>query len=136
MSTPEKPEAPLAESASDERGWWLVWSASSPLSEFELHSPWWVTGHSADEEQRISLAAAVLAPTEAAAWDRVRSAYDHPVEVEERTILPLGDQSPFTERFPRADHHAWDPKSGMTCECPKHDPRSGTTSRTAAGVAR
>jgi hypothetical protein len=95
--------------------WWVSWYSHTPSREFELHSPWWVSGERSDGA--TVYVAAVRAVDESAAWDMIRLAYDHPAEasVEERFIEAL-DGAPFTSRFPQASWMEWDDE-GHTCRC-------------------
>lgn len=102
---------------SAERAWWVSWYSLRDRSEFELHSPWWISGYDSDDND--ILIAAVLADSEAAAYDKVRAAYDEPRsddDITERFCHEL-DQSPFSDRWPRAEWMAWDPEVSVTCAC-------------------
>jgi len=95
-------------------GWWVSWYCASPSSEFELHSPWWVSGYDADD--RTIYCAAVRAADEAAAYDLIRGSYDNPPSrFDERFCEPLTG-SPFTSRWPKAGWMAWE-DDGTTCAC-------------------
>ena len=94
---------------------WVSWYSYTPLSEFELHSPWWRSGYAEDAEIVV---AAVRAADEYAAFAQVRAAYDNdPGPLEERFCEPLS-RSPFSDRFPQSAWMAWD--SERTCGCPEH----------------
>jgi len=93
---------------------WLSWYSPEPMSAFELHSPWWVSGYTDNE---TIVVAAVRAESEEAAWASVRNAYDYPPEMRERFIEPLTG-SPFSGRFPQANWMRWDNKG--TCGCSEH----------------
>lgn len=98
--------------------WWVSWYSTSPMDEFELHSPWWVTGYTMDEPQANIIVAAVRAPEAAAAYAQVRAAYDNgPEGFRERFVEPL-TRSPFTDRFPQAAWMRWDAE--RTCGCSVH----------------
>lgn len=99
--------------------WWISWYAASMA--FELHSPWWITGYGADDSPTI--VAAVLAEDADAARAVIVAAYDEPPsEVRWRFCDPLPPDRPlFSDRFPQADWHAWDPLNGVTCACPDHE---------------
>jgi hypothetical protein len=96
--------------------WWVSWycpSESMPL--FELHSPWWVSGYAFEPDRHI-VVAAIRADSEESVWEKVRSAFDTPVEIEERFIEPVPHMSePFSDRFPKASWMAWD--EDRTCAC-------------------
>lgn len=95
---------------------WLSWYSPAALGQWELHSPWWVSGERMDGTQII--VAAVRAEDEEAAWDAVRLAYDEPPEsIEPRFIEPMDEgESPFSGRFPQYGWMAWEP-GGRTCRC-------------------
>ena len=88
---------------------WLSWYGDLPMSEFELHSPWWISGYDADD--RPVICAAVQATSEDAAIDYVLQSYDKPPAkvqwrfVEERPA----DWSPFNGRFEQAKWMTWPP---------------------------
>lgn len=98
--------------------WWLSFYAETPLDEFELHSPWWISGYDADGVSIV--VAAVQAPDQSAAWEQVRTAYDTPpASLRQRFIdVQAPDWSPFSERFPQGEWMAWEP--GRTCACGSH----------------
>lgn len=91
--------------------WWLSWEASQ--EEFELHSPWWVSGFAyyeqdGEEIERATICAAVRAATEDEAKAKILAAHDGPVVLEWRFCSDKGpDYDPFNGRFPRADWMAW-----------------------------
>jgi hypothetical protein len=91
--------------------YWLSWYHHPDDGEFELHSPWWVSGFTMSEPQRDTIVAAVQAANEETAWAIVRAAYDTtPTRLEERFCDQLDEkyaQEPWTERFPRADWMQW-----------------------------
>ena len=100
--------------------YWISWYSHRPRSEFELHSPWWVSGYDADDND--ILIAAVRAVDEAAAWQTVRDAYDLPREesdITERFCEQLETgQSPFSDRWPQAAWMAWDDERTCACDLP------------------
>lgn len=98
------------------QGWWLSWYNGAPLTEFELHSPWWVSGY--DSEANEILVAAVRAETEHAAKEQILRAYDHyaPGSLRWRFCEPLERETPFSDRFPQsAEWMVWDEQG--TCQC-------------------
>jgi hypothetical protein len=100
------------------RDFWLSWYCQSPISEFELHSPWWVSGYGADDS--FIVVAAVRAADERAAFEQVRAAYDNePEGFRERFCEPL-TSSPFSGRFLQSKWMAWD--SERTCGCEARHP--------------
>ena len=99
------------------QNFWLSWYSPTSMAEFELHSPWWVSGY--DSEDRYVVVAAVRAADEEAAFAQVRAAYDNRHgPIEERFIEPLVQETPFSGRFPQAGWMAWDKK--RTCGCGAH----------------
>ena len=103
-----------AESAQD---FWLSWYSPTSMAEFELHSPWWVSGY--DSDGRNIVVAAVRAADDEAAFAQVRAAYDNGSgPIEERFIETLTRDTPFTDRFRQAKWMAWD--ADRTCGCPEH----------------
>lgn len=94
---------------------WLSWYSDIPLSEFELHSPWWVSGYDADD--RTILVAAVRAKDEREAWLQVKGSYDDPPpSLDERFCEEL-DRSPFCGRFPKSAWMEWSPIATCACGC-------------------
>lgn len=102
-------------------GWWVGWYSDVPLNEFELHSPWWISGYDADNNE--TMVAAVRAESEEAARAQVLAAYDNPPEgMRWRFCEEIpSDRQPFSEkwsdRWPR-NHNvwmAWDEQG--TCMC-------------------
>ena len=93
--------------------WWIsFYVPSEKLREFELHSPWWVSGYTNDE---IILVAAIRADDEEAAWQRVIDAFDDEADYRERFCDSLGRESPFVDRFPKASWMDW--SDHATCAC-------------------
>lgn len=99
------------------KSWWVSWYHPKDLGDFELGSPWWVSG----AQQKIdastgaileswpTICAAVRAKTEEEAMGVIITAFDRrPKEMEWRFVeeRPSG-WSPFSERFPRADWMEW-----------------------------
>jgi len=98
--------------------WWVSWYSTAPLSTFELHSPWWVSGYRCSDDAE-TVCAAVRADTEDDAKAFICGAYDDkPEAVEWRFCEPL-DGSPFSGSFPQAQWMAWDDE--RTCACPVHE---------------
>lgn len=106
------------------QNFWLSWYSPTSMAEFELHSPWWVSGY--DSDDRNIVVAAVRAADEAAAFAQVRAAYDNGHgPIEERFIEPLAGEAPFSGRFPQAKWMTWDDE--RTCACPEHVTPPGST---------
>lgn len=100
------------------RAFWISYYVPTDrLKDFELHSPWWISGYTSEERERATIVAAVWDETEAAAAKRFRDAFDERPEFEERFIDPVqgDDWSPFSDRFPKSDWMAWAPP--VTCAC-------------------
>jgi len=91
---------------------WLSWIHNSErMGEFELHWPWWISGHTADDSETIC--AAIRAENALAAQSVIYHAYDNPTPL---TFRFCGRRdtywSPFTDRFPRADWMEWEENGG------------------------
>jgi hypothetical protein len=107
------------------KAWWISWYNPFPRDEFELHSPWWVSGYRMSDDAE-TMVAAVRAPSEEEAMTVVAMAYDDkpaPTAIEWRFVREL-NVSPFSDRFPQAEWMAWDDQ--RTCGCPTHDPTKET----------
>lgn len=109
-------------------GWWVSWYHIDSLGEFELHSPWWVSGCrlvgdlDGDLREDPTMVAAVRAADAESAREFVIQSYDNPpVDLEWRFVDDLPDGPAFTDRFPKGDWMAWD-SDGRTCNCPKCQP--------------
>lgn len=92
--------------------WLSWWHDHERQGAFELHWPWWVSGHTMDDDETIC--AAVRADSGLAAQSMVYHAYDNPQPLKFRfcTEKPA-DWSPFSERFPRADWMKWRENNGL-----------------------
>jgi len=96
--------------------WWVSWYNPVSLAEFELHSPWWVSGYRCSDDFE-TMCAAVRAVDETHAKAQVEAAYDNPPSnIEWRFVEPLDDRSPFSGRFPQSKWMAWE-SDGRTCDC-------------------
>lgn len=87
--------------------WWVSWWHKPSMGDFELHSPWWVSGF--DEGGSESVCAAIIADSERSARRMILAAYDKkPRSIEFRFCNARpGDWNPFCGRFPRADWMQW-----------------------------
>lgn len=88
--------------------YWISWYSMTPLSEFEYHGPWWVSGY--DAEDNPTVCAAVVAENEEVAEEIILGSYDHPENTDVRwRFAEERDSSwePFTQRFPQADWMKW-----------------------------
>ena len=93
--------------------WWVSFCVLD-LSEFELHSPWWVSGSSGAGS---IVCAAVRAPTREGARHMIENSFDiHPGDMSFRFVEEREpDWSPFSGRFPKARWMAWE--TDKTCQC-------------------
>lgn len=83
-----------------ERRWWISWYG--PFAVFDLRWPLWVTGSTLGDRQ--TFCAAVIAPTEEAAWKMIEEGYSELTAIEHRfCIARPADWSPFNDRFPADD---------------------------------
>lgn len=91
-----------------DKNWWLSWWWDPDTQgSFELHTPWWRSG--SDPDDRISIVAAVVAPSEDAARELILAPYDtRPESLDWRFCEERSDGwSPFGSRFRRADWMRW-----------------------------
>jgi len=88
--------------------YWVSWYHHKGMGDFELHSPWWISGERMSDDAK-SICAAVEAQHEAGAKCAVFHAYDKEVtEIEWRFCNERADDwSPYCERFPKADWMVW-----------------------------
>ncbi len=94
--------------AVNRRPFWVSWWQTPDLPEFELHSPWWISG-SRPGDGAASICAAVMAAYEDAARETVYRAFDErPDRLDFRfvTAQPAG-WSPYCDRFQAADWMRW-----------------------------
>jgi hypothetical protein len=98
--------------------YWISWYHHPDDGEFELHTPWWISGTTMEETMRPTIVAAVQAPSEEAAWEVIHQSYDTPPtrietrfcnQLEDREQQPSARQpwTPEDGRFPRADWMQW-----------------------------
>ena len=108
-------------------GYWVSYYVPSDrLSDFELHSPWWISGYTSEDRERSTIVAAIRADTEAAAAKRFRDAFDERPEFEERFIETQDAHwSPFCDRFPQNEWMAWTEVATCACDLPTCDGRAG-----------
>ncbi len=91
--------------------YWISWYGNKGA--WELHSPWWISGHRMvadrlafdEERQEPTVVAAVKAENEDAAKALILAAHDSkPADLEWRFVEERPDDwSPFSGRFPRRD---------------------------------
>jgi len=88
------------------KSFWVSWYHDPDGPEFELWSPWWISGwRPVDDFEKVhsTVCAAIKAENEDAAKAKVLSSYDEPVEIEWRFVEGRPDEwSPFSARFPKA----------------------------------
>lgn len=91
--------------------WWVSWHHNNVMGEFELHTPWWISGYSGNSE---TICAAVIAETKDAVREKIFAAYDErPKRISWRFIEPRPDDwKPWvipkgTSRFQKADWMKW-----------------------------
>lgn len=91
--------------------WVSWWHSSEDMGEFELHTPWWISGWR--EDGYASVVATVLANSEAAAEKIVRGSYDNKqVALSWRFCDEQPeDWTPFNSRFKRFPWMEW-PEEG------------------------
>lgn len=91
--------------------YWLSWYHSyEDNGDFELHSPWWISG-SAGAGDLETICAAVKADSEEEAKRIIQNCYDTPqiFDVSDWRFCDEenDDWSPFTSRFPKAPWMIW-----------------------------
>lgn len=97
----------------DTRFYWCSFYAdNAPLTAFEYHGPWWISGYAAGanhEYDQPIIVAAVAAESEVAAMEVLRLAFDaeRPASLTQRFCEPKGWAEPYSERFPKADWMQW-----------------------------
>ena len=86
--------------------WWISWYHEISFSEFELHYPWWISGHT--DNTRL-ICAAVKAETEDDVRECIYKSYDkRPELIKFRfTEKKPCDWKPYCERFTKADWMSW-----------------------------
>lgn len=58
------------------RKYWASWLHNASLGEFELHSPWWISGVVDDEADSETICAAIIAKNEDDVKLQVNNSYD------------------------------------------------------------
>jgi hypothetical protein len=88
--------------------WRLSWYWVPGMGDFELHSPWWVSGTRMSDDAE-TVVACVIASSEDSAKELIFRAYDtRPSDIEWRFCGEMtDDQSPFSGRFPQAKWMQW-----------------------------
>ena len=54
---------------------WISWYHTKEMSEFELHSPWWISGTRLHDDAQ-TICSAIKAPDQETAIEEVKSSYD------------------------------------------------------------
>lgn len=112
--------------------WWIsFYVPDEHMGEFELHSPWWVSGYGDGE---TIIVAAIRADDEEAAWQRVIDAFDDEAQYRERFCDPLGRDTPFVDRFPQLSWMAWSDATTCACNLPHCDGRYPKVATTPENV--
>lgn len=88
--------------------YWVSWYHTSEFSEFELHSPWWITG-SRDHDDAETVCAAIRSVSIKQAKEQIYKAYDSPPRlIEFRFVEKMrSDFSPFNDRFQKQSWMIW-----------------------------
>lgn len=91
-----------------ERKFWLSWYHTDDIGEFELHTPWWLSGHRSSDEA-ATICAAITAEDEDGAKEKVMSSYDDRPDSLEWRFCKEQEKgwSPFSGRFPRGKWMKW-----------------------------
>lgn len=93
--------------------YWCRWKSDLPLTTFEYHGPWWISGETSTGP---IICAAVCAETEEQAEELFRKSYDSVPDFLPNFSCDLMSMSdPFTSRFPKRDWMIWPitPKEAM-----------------------
>lgn len=90
--------------------YWVSWWTGTSEGEFELDTPWWVSGYRGSGENSMdSVCAAIKADTENEAREIIYNSYDkRPAHLDFRFINQKGKEwSPFCDRFPKSSWMEW-----------------------------
>lgn len=91
------------------KSFWISWYSPPELGDFELVSPWWISGERLSDDA-LTICAAVRAEDEAGAEALIMAAYDKkPQSLEWRFCEELADdwKPGASDRFPAADWMVW-----------------------------
>jgi hypothetical protein len=102
----------------EDRNWWVSWYCPNDMmGKFELHSPWWVSGATMENDAgkfAYTVCAAVRAASEDQAKEKVIMSHDADVlewasnQIDWRFVEERPDDwSPFNSRFQAADWMQW-----------------------------
>lgn len=91
------------------RYWCRFYALTSEMPSFEYHGPWWVSGHTADDPEQVTICAAVCADSGDQAHALLDACFDpgHSMVGLDFCNQRADDWEPFSERFPRADWMRW-----------------------------
>lgn len=92
------------------KSFWLSFWAAYSLGEFEIHSPWWISGERfGDAGDESAVCVACRAEDEEAAMEFIYQSFDNrPAEIEFRFVEERPDDwSPFGDRFRKRDWMQW-----------------------------
>jgi hypothetical protein len=89
--------------------WWVSWWHTDAMSDFELHSPYWISGEGDDGALSICAAIRTDINNRITAEEVIYECYDKdPVQIKFRFIEPkLEDWVPFNDRFQKAEWMKW-----------------------------
>jgi hypothetical protein len=87
--------------------WISWWHDNAKDGEFELHTPWWISGE--DMKGRESICAGIMAKSEEDAKNKIISSYDKSPDVIDFRFCVLKEDNwtPFSSRFRKADWMIW-----------------------------
>lgn len=84
---------------------WCRWVSTCPITTFEYHGPWWISGHA---ECGPTICAAIVAECEEEAETFFQQSYDVPPDgLYSFTCEELRSSDPFSSRFKRRDWMVW-----------------------------
>jgi len=89
--------------------WWVSWYHEEKFSDFELESPWWLTGYRCADDA-ATICAAIKANSQEEATKQVYSAYDEMPKIIEFRFVEVRDDawSPFNSRFEKGEWMIWE----------------------------
>lgn len=88
---------------------WLSWyHLADTMGPFEIHNPWWITGHRSSDDAS-TIVCAIRARDEDAAKEKIMTSYDNrPDALEWRFCEPQAEGwAPFGDRFQRGEWMQW-----------------------------
>ena len=98
--------------AKGKQKWWISWyGCFAKLGEFELYTPWWVSGVTCEEPERQTIVAAIWADGEGEIKEIIYNCYDkrpEPGEIEFRFMEPCSvDWDPRENKNGRFPFAKW-----------------------------